>query len=184
MEEYYKDNASPNLQHFRHVFAKIRYSDYNSWSGSLNLVQETGLDNNTENVYPMIGRSFELDMTGANIHVMWQSDNEPGITLNDDNEPTTTNSIIYNAFFAWQNVNEIKSSIQFDLYPNPARDVINISMKKPSLINIYNMTGSLVFSTKKPNTNHKIDVSGLPNGAYMVKVNDFNAIGVKKFIKQ
>ncbi len=184
MEEYYKDNASPNLQHFRHVFAKIRYSDYNSWSGSLNLVQETGLDNNSENVFPMIGRSFELDIIGANIHAIWQSDNEPGITLNDNNEPTTTNSIVYNSFYYWDNVQEIKSSIQFNVYPNPAREVIHVSVKKPSLINIYNMTGSLVFSTKKPKDNHRIDVSGLPNGAYMVKVNDFNAIGVKKFIKQ
>ncbi len=59
------------------------------------------------------------------------------------------------------------------IYPNPFTDAINIELNniKNVTISIYNTTGQLVKNVTVNNYITKIDVSELPQGAYMVKVN-------------
>lgn len=60
-------------------------------------------------------------------------------------------------------------------FPNPAKDYFNIYNNKPlgtSLVTIYNKDGYTVFSRQLDLDNYApVDVSGLPSGLYIVKLN-------------
>lgn len=68
------------------------------------------------------------------------------------------------------------------LYPNPVKDILNIDAKdaKEYYYQIYNMAGQLVKEGKF--TNKQTDISSLSAGAYLIRVNDAEAI--VKIIKQ
>lgn len=65
-----------------------------------------------------------------------------------------------------------KKKQEFNVYPNPTTDIIYIEADfKINLIQIYNMQGSLLKEIKNTNT-RKIDMDGLPEGTYILKVNN------------
>lgn len=70
------------------------------------------------------------------------------------------------------------------MYPNPVKDILNISIangSQPSSAIIYNMLGAIVKQVDKPT---QMDLSGLKTGIYLVKVIDTNgATAVKRIIK-
>lgn len=74
----------------------------------------------------------------------------------------------------------------FKLYPNPAINEINFEFngnKEGVSIEIFNMTGQKVLTTKLVNKN-KINVSALPSGVYILKANLNGETQIKKFIKK
>lgn len=75
-----------------------------------------------------------------------------------------------------------KSAIS--LYPNPTSNQLNIKTVKEEMhYAIYNALGQELKSAKL-STDHSIDVSGLQNGVYFVKLKSDDAIVTKKFIKK
>lgn len=70
------------------------------------------------------------------------------------------------------------------VYPNPATDVLNISLSNGTTIetvNIYNISGKLVNNTKL--NGNQIDISQLNSGVYMVEVLTANGSFKTKFVK-
>ena len=68
--------------------------------------------------------------------------------------------------------NEIKNS-QFTIYPNPAKDVVNINLDEPSFLNVYNTAGNEVLNTKIESTEFSIPTNKLGGkGVYFFKVNN------------
>jgi S-formylglutathione hydrolase FrmB len=65
-----------------------------------------------------------------------------------------------------------KTINKLTIHPNPSNDIINIEIENPNnaTIEIYNVTGKLVFSKEIDSKVEKIDVSGLSAGIYIVKV--------------
>lgn len=75
-------------------------------------------------------------------------------------------------------VSDVSSDKKVSLYPNPAKDIVTLqSSKAISEVKIYSATGAIVKSISKVSEN-KINVSDLPAGVYIVKINDSNE-GVK-----
>jgi hypothetical protein len=66
----------------------------------------------------------------------------------------------------------------FNVYPNPATDVINVESNSNLPISIYNTAGVMILQTE-PNVN-VIDIYDLPRGIYIIN----DGINNKKFIKQ
>tara|TARA_B100001287_G_scaffold71316_1_gene58888 strand:+ start:6331 stop:7851 length:1521 start_codon:yes stop_codon:yes gene_type:complete len=67
------------------------------------------------------------------------------------------------------NIKEISSN--FLIYPNPASSVVNIeSSKIINRINIYNMIGNIVYSSKFPSNSAEIDLMDLNSGIYLVDI--------------
>jgi hypothetical protein len=96
-------------------------------------------------------------------------------------------------FYIVANVSGITSSIKqcgtddnISVYPNPACDNINViaGVAKQLLIWIYNMEGKLMESIVADKENTKIDISGLAEGACLLKVETEKRIEVKRFIKE
>ena len=90
---------------------------------------------------------------------------------------TTINNVLNNQDFAFEN--------EFLLYPNPAKDILNISTKNQTEIQsveIYNLIGQVVIAI--PNSTNKIDVSSLEAGTYFMKVNTKKGSSTTKFVKE
>ncbi|MEO6901505.1 MAG: CHRD domain-containing protein [Bacteroidia bacterium] len=80
----------------------------------------------------------------------------------------------------------------FELYPNPATDAINLNFKAvsstTSSLVIYNVVGKVVYNQViKLNTGNNtqvIDLKALPNGMYFARIMDADKQVIQKFIKQ
>ncbi|AZQ64837.1 T9SS type A sorting domain-containing protein [Flammeovirga pectinis] len=76
-----------------------------------------------------------------------------------------------------------KDKVTVKVWPNPSQNKINITSVTPiKTLQIYNLTGQLVYELPTPaigNTT-QVDISGLTNGNYILRVNG----GHKTFIKQ
>ncbi len=80
--------------------------------------------------------------------------------------------------------NEIHS--YFTLYPNPATDVLNITLLNNQIANvtIYNILGVKVIDVILNDTNSEINISELSSGSYIVIMNDGQKEFTTKFIKR
>ena len=58
------------------------------------------------------------------------------------------------------------------MFPNPANDIVNISSDKDQLqrIELYSMTGSLIFKADLNSNNYALNISNYPIGTYLLKV--------------
>lgn len=76
------------------------------------------------------------------------------------------------------------SADSFRVYPNPVKDILNISTKTAvDNIAVYDVLGKLVLSAQPDVISPKINMSGLASGAYLVKVTIGNASKTVKIIK-
>lgn len=74
---------------------------------------------------------------------------------------------------------------RISIYPNPANDFINVESEfKINTIQIYSTLGTLVKSYEKLSKNKTLDISSLPKGMYMLKVNSAKKNSLFKLIKQ
>jgi len=72
----------------------------------------------------------------------------------------------------------------FRMYPNPTKgNTVYFNINETVNINIYNVLGKLVKTTKLSKNNTKIDISKLSKGIYLVKINSKNQTITKKLIK-
>ncbi len=74
----------------------------------------------------------------------------------------------------------------FTLYPNPAKDVLNIKTKSEmdvKSVSIYNTLGQIIMTTIHAE-NGEINVSNLQSGSYFIKVFTDKGSSTAKFIKQ
>ncbi len=81
------------------------------------------------------------------------------------------------------NVGEL-SNDEFSIYPNPANDLINISLanEMDATIEISDLSGKVVSSAKANGLNTTIATSNLSNGMYVVSVKTATAIGSQKIV--
>ncbi|MCO6146486.1 T9SS type A sorting domain-containing protein [Flavobacterium sp. NRK1] len=73
----------------------------------------------------------------------------------------------------------------FDFYPNPVKDVLNLSYSTEiTSVTVFNLLGQLVVN-QNPNTAEvKLDMSSLADGAYVVNVTAGNTVKTIKVIKK
>jgi hypothetical protein len=68
----------------------------------------------------------------------------------------------------------------FSVYPNPARDIINIQLDSEVYGEIYNLLGAQVLKF----SSHEIDISSLQSGVYLMKIYSEGMQCTKKIVKQ
>lgn len=69
-----------------------------------------------------------------------------------------------------------------NIYPNPARETLNISNAETASIEVYDMLGRMILSKENISVNEQLNVSGLNTGAYFVKISKEGNVATKKFI--
>ena len=69
------------------------------------------------------------------------------------------------------------------IFPNPTSGVLNINaVEFASTMEVYNVIGEKVYSANLVKGNNNVDLSGLSNGAYFVKMNSNNQVITKKVV--
>ena len=77
------------------------------------------------------------------------------------------------------------AQFNFTSYPNPAKDVINLSAAKNiNNIAIYNLLGQEVLSQELNSKTATLNVASFAKGVYVVKAHIEDAVGSYKFIKE
>ena len=101
----------------------------------------------------------------------------------DYNFPITTNT--YTTTVAALSTQDYDFGNYFTLYPNPAKNVLNIQAKQGLAINsieIYNQLGQIVMAVT--NAVNTVDVANLASGTYFVKINTEKGSANAKFVKE
>ncbi len=117
--------------------------------------------------------TLTINSTISNTAEIYFDYNFPIVT----NTATSTYQTLANPSFDFEN--------EFTLYPNPAKNTLNITSKNNleiTSVEIYNLIGQLVIV--KPNFSASIDVSNLASGTYFIKVNSEKGSGNGKFVKE
>jgi gluconolactonase len=70
------------------------------------------------------------------------------------------------------------------IYPNPSDGILNVDLKKYNSVKVYNVSGQKVLSYITKEASRKIDLSGLQNGWYVVKVGDGEVVRSSKVLIQ
>jgi len=78
-------------------------------------------------------------------------------------------------------IGEIINNSNIQIFPNPARTVLNVELENVSLIEIYSTTGQLVKRIKNSNT---INVEDISSGVLIIKVYNDKGIYSSRFIKE
>jgi hypothetical protein len=96
---------------------------------------------------------------------------------------------LHNEGFTYTSVDERGvPALNLNLYPNPASGTLNISTSNDLANNgsilIYDMQGRKLMEAGNLRSNASIDISGLPQGMYMLKYSSGQTSSVKTFIKQ
>lgn len=96
--------------------------------------------------------------------------------------------------FNWMNslvttsiTNRSNQSRSFEMYPNPAKDVLHIKNKESEKIEIviYNITGKVIFESTSTNNNISINTSNYSNGIYFTQLKTKQkVIWMRKFVIQ
>ncbi len=81
-------------------------------------------------------------------------------------------------------LNPDKENSTINIYPNPSADIINIEIENTNnaTIEIYNISGTLIFSKGLQSQQEKINISGYSKGIYLLKVRQADAVYVEKLV--
>ncbi|MBF4515695.1 T9SS type A sorting domain-containing protein [Flavobacterium sp. ANB] len=103
----------------------------------------------------------------------------------DYNFPILTNKAT--STFKTLGTQDFEFSNYFNVYPNPAKNDLNISLNNQiaiQSISIYNILGQLVIAVPNAEKATKVDVSKLRTGSYILKIKTDKGISGTKFIKE
>ena len=83
-------------------------------------------------------------------------------------------------------INQMKDHERLEIYPNPARDRINITCDDKHILKmqVFNMIGGCILQGDLNNTTNSFDLSVLSKGVYMVRISGSNWIVQQKLIKE
>jgi hypothetical protein len=71
--------------------------------------------------------------------------------------------------------------VEFNIYPNPSKGIINIKMAAFKEATIYNLSGKRIMRS----TDNRIDISALSEGVYIIKLEDRSGVSVStKLVKE
>lgn len=82
-------------------------------------------------------------------------------------------------------INNISASLNLNISPNPAYDVLTLSLNKAAdkKWSIFNLQGAEILNGKDSNNSFDIDISGLKKGVYFIKVESISEMITQRFVK-
>jgi len=79
---------------------------------------------------------------------------------------------------------EMEASLQINLFPNPARSFTRISGVRDATVSMYDPAGKCSRSIAHYNNDNPIDLTGLPWGMYLVKIDQGEHVEWIKLLKE
>ena len=95
----------------------------------------------------------------------------------DIDNPSLRDTIEYTIYVNFGASANTLANSEVSLYPNPAKDVVNILASKGSKASLYSSNGQLLLSKTIANKAEQLDVSGLKTGLYLLTM--LNSKGIQ-----
>ena len=97
---------------------------------------------------------------------------------------TTSNVMVRMNFDPILSVNELEEFIEFNVYPNPASEVINISVNKvvEAIVSVVDITGKVVKTSSLNGLSTTVNTAGLTNGVYYVTISNGASTSTQKVV--
>ncbi len=197
MESLYSDqieagnNGNENyLQHYRHPYLIKSEDNGNSWSDPMDLMEEitnpiTG-DPLQEGVFGCLG-----NVVDDFIHFTYQRDQLPGMNISGDKDPVTKNDIVYLKIpvtvFSLTSEEVQRESAEFQLFPNPSSETINIQLNKNdagAVVKVINILGEAVAIKNITGYKTQMNIESLKPGIYSVSIETETKKMVKNLLIQ
>ena len=129
------------------------------------------------------------------MYLTYQRDHLPGLNVRGDENPITNNQIVFLKIpvdefddLAKLSTEEfVETDVDFYVCPNPANNIINIKLdnrQEEVTINIVNILGETVLSTKMTNSETQLSIEALTSGEYFVSVETPTNRMVKSLVKK
>jgi len=170
------DNGTAN---YRHLWARTSTDGGLSWGDFFDLNSDL-IHIFDECVYPSCAANSD-----DYIHLIYQTDNEPGVNIWGTGHPPTNNNEVYMTVLK-DDITGIKdhSQIIYDTdvsqnYPNPfsTETKVNVNLKKPAvlILEVFNLVGQKVFESNLPDAKAgmntlSIDGTRLTSGIYFYTI--------------
>lgn len=185
-----KDNA---LQNYRHLWGRASFDGGVTW-GNFAYLTESIIHNFDECVFPSVAPIVD----DAGLHLIYQLDDEPGLSVRGDEDPATVNSIVYMNVTREEfgvGIDEVPQYIDFvsQNYPNPAsgQTAVEVHLKHAATLSleVTNIMGQKVMDMSQGKVNagphiFDINVSKLGSGVYFYTIHaDEQAITKKMIVR-
>jgi hypothetical protein len=97
---------------------------------------------------------------------------------------TTSTPMVRMNFDPSASINEVANAFGLNVYPNPASDVINVTLNKEvsATITVLDVTGKVVKTSTINGTTTSINTTGLSNGVYYVNITDGTSVSTEKVV--
>jgi hypothetical protein len=97
---------------------------------------------------------------------------------------TTSTPMVRMNFDPVLSINEVENSFGLNVYPNPANEVINVSLSKSTnaTISVVDVAGKVVKTSSINGLTSSINASDLTNGVYYVTITDGTSVATEKVV--
>lgn len=171
-------------QVYRHLYATVSSDNGETWADRVDLTPDLDFDG-FEYVFPSMIR----DVTDK-LHIVAQRDTEPGLIVRGDLDQSEENDIIYLAITTDFNtdisVNDAPVADQVSVFPNPTSGMVQVTGMESGMVPfaVYDVMGRLMVRSieRVSNGTATLNLTGLPNGQYMVKIGQGEKAVVKELV--
>ena len=83
-------------------------------------------------------------------------------------------------------LNEREDKISFGIFPNPGKDVMNVSFDSnvsEAKLEVYDILGKRIYANSLNQLNNQINITSWNSGVYLVKITSENVSQTKRFVK-
>jgi len=183
---------SPAGQFYSHVWGRKSKDGGQSWCDMVELTAG-GDYAQIECVFPTLSKTTANNL----LHVTFQQDFEPGLSVRGDLDAAGSNSIMYLTLDAssdltclFSTVNEVNLSGNVSVYPNPTSENMNITLfnnkSTDVTMTVLNMVGGTVMTEKfvaERGASKQVNIKELPVGIYLAKFETASGTFTQKIIK-
>lgn len=184
MENYWNENANPELQHYRHVLACTSTDGGLNWSTPYDIINPELSDPDFYSFFEGVFPSMAREVKNGKIDLLYQQDTEPGsiIVTNGDADPADNNNIVYLSLsidrLTGTNDFVKNEEVKLNVYPNPTQEnvLVGYELKQSANVSLqlFDMNGKNVQS---------IQLGERQAGSFVVPVNMQNLASGLYFLK-
>ena len=188
------ENSHNGLQNYRRLYGRGKVGGPYGWD-TLFLISSGIIHNYSECVFPSISPAYTSD-----IHLVYQADGEPGLSVRGDLDPAGINSIVHVSIPKSDFLMSVKrpllqavSGMEVGMpFPNPGRDQswipVQSEFNQDIMLAVFDMRGKLLMEWQEHlRAGIKKNVllpAGLPSGMYMLEIRGNNFRSTRKLIRE
>ncbi len=196
-ENYTSSLSTPTAgQHCRHIYLTYSGDLGNTWSEPIDVIREDlviepDLLELYETMFPAMDKRVD-----AQVHLIYQADFEPGLSVRGDSDAAALNYIQYLAVdleeFGLVGTKAVNpAEFAFEVSPNPASGIVRITYELPQTtqtsIFVYDMTGrqvkTLSAGTQAAGSHTALmSVGNLAKGLYLIRLQSGDKIATQKIL--